>query len=33
MKGSGLMVELQASMKYEGHVNTQIETSVIGAFP
>ena len=33
MEGSGLMVELQTSMKYEGYVNIQIETSVIAAFP
>jgi hypothetical protein len=32
MEGSELMVGLQTSMKYEGYVNIQIETSVIAAF-
>jgi hypothetical protein len=32
MEGSGLMIELQTSMKYEGYVNIQIETSEIAAF-
>jgi hypothetical protein len=33
MEGSGLMVNLQMSIKYEGSVNIQIETSEIVAFP
>jgi hypothetical protein len=33
MEGSGLMIELQTSMKYEGYVNIQIKTSEIAAFP
>ena len=33
MEGSGLMIGLQTSMKYEGYVNIQIETSQIAALP
>lgn len=33
MEVSGLMVELQTSMKYEDDVSIQIKTSEIAAFP
>jgi hypothetical protein len=32
MEGSGLMIELQTSMTYEGYVNIQIKTSEFAAF-
>jgi len=31
MEGSGLMIELQTSMEYEGYVSIQIETSEFAA--
>ena len=32
MEGSGLMIELQTSMEYEGYVSIQIKTSEFAAF-